>query len=115
MPCAFLLFLNRKSRAFADSFLHRLALMSDDHDRRPVANRAGEVDHIINDRTACRGVQDLDRGGLHARALAGSENDDVEVVQCVHASVRRILSSVRPYRSYSRKIVSASATESWRT
>ena len=94
---ALLLFLHRVARAVADCFLHRLALMADDHDRRPIRYRTGEIEDVVDDRAAGRGVKNLDRRGLHARALTGGEDDDVEVVvQLVHASVRRILSSVRP-------------------
>ena len=94
VPGAELLFLHRVARAIADLLLHRFALMSDHHHRRPLAYLGGEIENVVDERPSRGVMEDLDRGRLHPRAESGREDDHFDVFG--HPSFLRIRSSVRP-------------------
>src|SRR6185503_1505753 len=108
-----LLFLDRKSRTIAHRLLHGIALMPDHHHRRRVRQPRSKIEHVIDDRPARGTMKDLDRRRLHASAETRRKDHHFQILlRHRYPSPRRMRSSVRPYRSYSRKIVSARAAES---
>ena len=57
---------------------HRLAAVAVHHADRARRKRLHGVDHVADDRLARERVQHLGQRGMHALALAGGEDDDVE-------------------------------------
>ena len=93
VPGAELLLLYRVACAIADVLLNGLALMSDDHHRRRIADLPREVDDVIDERPPRCAMEDLHCARLHAGAEARGHDDDLKVG--AHCSLR-IRSRVRP-------------------
>ena len=53
--------------------------MADDDGRRARADGGGAVEDVLDHRLPGDAVQHFGQRGLHPRALAGGENDDVSV------------------------------------
>ena len=67
-----------QARPFRRALAARLRLVADDHDRG-YGRRSRPPEHVLNQREAGDPVEHLRQRRLHPRALAGREDDDVDV------------------------------------
>jgi hypothetical protein len=73
-----------------ERFAHVIGAMAHHEHRAHGIQRLNRAEHMRNERTTRELVQDLRTFGLHARAFAGREDDDVQVVHgAVHGERNR--------------------------